>query len=98
MRGLGHEIRGTILGIRGLRFAARSVIYSDPLKADVYAFGGVVGVGASWRLWGPLLLLARATLASRVREETFTVQNVGPVLTLGVWELGGFLGLGVEFE
>ena len=84
------------IGLRGLRFAAASVRYSNPLRVDVYGFGGVAGVGASWHLWGPLLLLARATLAVRSREEAFVVENVGTVLTLRVWELSALLGVGAQ--
>lgn len=84
------------LGFRLWRIAAQSFDTLYPQSLELLGLGGVVSVGTSFQLIGPLSGHLRAFTSVRSRRDRFLIDGLGPVIELQPWEGGLLLGLEVR--
>ncbi len=84
------------LGLRLWNIGAQSSNATLSKHLDVFAWGGVLSAGASYRVVGPMSVTLRGFGSVRNSRARFVIDGVGPILDLEPWEAG--LMLGVEFR
>jgi hypothetical protein len=86
------------LGARGTHFAAASQNYFKPARADFFIAGAAAA--AEWRqtLVAGLFVALRLEAQVRPGDQVFSVDAVGPVLTVPAWGFSAVLGAGWVFQ
>lgn len=87
------------LGARGWRVSAGATgvdVATGPKNA--LTAGPALSAGASWRVFGPLHVHLRPSVALRVQQLSLNVEPVGRVLLLDRWTVGVTLGALLRFE
>ena len=85
-----------LLGGQLIRFDAVAVGFSTRRRADVFTAGATLALDLRVPLAAGLFALARLTFQARV-PQSFSIDGVGPVLTVPAWGLGLEAGLGWNF-